>query len=92
MNARCIETRIEVEGNGSVDSWETLELVCRKVEDRAIRAMCTENPGHAADHQVLGPGDGGNCSTGLVVYYESLKRELKTKTIYGFRCDERLKN
>ena len=24
------------------------------------------------------------------VYYESLKRELKTKTIYGFRCDERL--
>ena len=26
-----------------------------------------------------------------VVYYESLKRELKTKTIYGFRCDESLK-
>ena len=26
-----------------------------------------------------------------VVYYESLKRELQTKTIYGFRCDERLK-
>ncbi len=26
-----------------------------------------------------------------VVYYESLKRELKTKTIYGCRCDERLK-
>ena len=26
-----------------------------------------------------------------VVYYESLKRELKTKTIYEFRCDERLK-
>ena len=26
-----------------------------------------------------------------VVYYESLKRELKTKPIYGFRCDERLK-
>ena len=25
-----------------------------------------------------------------LVYYESLKRELKTKTIYGFRCDERL--
>ena len=25
------------------------------------------------------------------VYYESLKRELKTKTIYGCRCDERLK-
>ena len=24
------------------------------------------------------------------VYYESLKRELKTKTIYEFRCDERL--
>ena len=27
----------------------------------------------------------------IVVYYESVKRELKTKTIYGFRCDERLK-
>ncbi len=27
----------------------------------------------------------------LVVYYESLKREIKTKTINGFRCDERLK-
>ena len=26
-----------------------------------------------------------------IVYYESLKRELKTKTIYGLRCDERLK-
>ena len=26
-----------------------------------------------------------------IVYYESLKRELKTKTIYGFRCDERAK-
>ena len=27
----------------------------------------------------------------LFVYYESLKRALKTKTIYGYRCDERLK-
>ena len=27
----------------------------------------------------------------IVVYYESLKRALKTKTIYGYRCDERLK-
>ncbi len=26
-----------------------------------------------------------------LVYYESLKRALKTKTIYGYRCDERLK-
>ena len=26
-----------------------------------------------------------------VVYYESLKRELKTKPIYEFRCDEKLK-
>ena len=25
-----------------------------------------------------------------VVYYESLKRELKTKPIYEFRCNERL--
>jgi hypothetical protein len=27
----------------------------------------------------------------LVVYYESRKRELKTKPIYECRCDERLK-
>ena len=26
-----------------------------------------------------------------MVYYEPLKRELKTKSIYGYRCDERLK-
>ena len=25
------------------------------------------------------------------VYYESLKRELKTNPVYKFRCDERLK-
>ena len=27
----------------------------------------------------------------IVVYYETLKRVLKTKTIYGYLCDERLK-
>jgi hypothetical protein len=27
----------------------------------------------------------------IVVYYESLKRELQTRTTYGYRCDERLK-
>ena len=27
----------------------------------------------------------------IIVYYESLKRAVKTKTIYGYRCDERLK-
>ena len=27
----------------------------------------------------------------LVVYHESIKRELKTKPIYECRCDERLK-
>ena len=27
----------------------------------------------------------------LVVYYESLKRDLKTRPIYECRCDERLK-
>ena len=26
----------------------------------------------------------------MFVYYESLKRELKTKPIYEFRCDETL--
>ena len=28
---------------------------------------------------------------GYVVYYESIKRELKTKLTYECRCDERLK-
>jgi hypothetical protein len=27
----------------------------------------------------------------IVVYYESIKQELKTKPIYECRCDERLK-
>ena len=27
----------------------------------------------------------------IVVYYESIKRELKTKLIYECQCDERLK-
>jgi hypothetical protein len=27
-----------------------------------------------------------------VVYYESIKRELKRRLIYEYRCDERLKN
>ena len=28
---------------------------------------------------------------GIMVYYESINRELKTKLIYECRCDERLK-
>ena len=32
----------------------------------------------------------GHSACAAVVYYESLKRELKTKKIYGYRCDERL--
>ena len=27
----------------------------------------------------------------MVVYYESIKRELKTRPMYEYRCDERLK-
>ncbi len=65
VNARFLETRIEVEGNGSVDSWGAFQLVCRRVHDRAIHVMRTENPGHVVDHQEMGPGDGGNCITGL---------------------------
>ena len=29
---------------------------------------------------------------GGLVYYESRKRKLKTRLIYEYRCDERLKN
>ena len=32
-----------------------------------------------------------NTNQKLVVYYESIKRELKIKPIYECRCDERLK-
>ena len=40
--------------------------------------------------------DGGGLSERLVrdtsgIYYESMKRELKTRPIYDCRCDERLK-
>jgi hypothetical protein len=31
------------------------------------------------------------CSKKLVVYYESMKRKLKTKPIYECRCNGRLK-
>ena len=37
-------------------------------------------------------GDGVGVDLVFVVYYESIKRELKTKTVYGCRCDERIKN
>jgi hypothetical protein len=29
VNERCLETRVEIEGNGSDDFWETLELDCK---------------------------------------------------------------
>ena len=44
VNARCLETRIEIEGNGSDDSWEALELGCRKVQDRANHASILRIP------------------------------------------------
>jgi hypothetical protein len=34
----------------------------------------------------------GGAQTFLVFYYESRKRDLKTRLIYEDRCDERLKN
>jgi hypothetical protein len=40
----------------------------------------------------LDPTGKGACQMKKVVYYESRKRELKTKLIYENRCDERLKN
>ena len=42
-------------------------------------------------HYLTPPGPPGGDVYVFVVYYESLKRALKTKTIYGYRCDERLK-
>ena len=48
------------------ESWEVLELGCRKVYDRKNRMIHTENPVHEEDTvQELGSGDGENCSSGL---------------------------
>jgi hypothetical protein len=33
----------------------------------------------------------GSNSNFIVVYYESIKRELKRRLVYEYRCDERLK-
>ncbi len=54
------ETRIEIEGNGSDDSWEAWNLGYRTVQYRANHVIYTENPGHEEGHQELGPGDGEN--------------------------------
>ena len=37
-------------------------------------------------------GVGAGVTPTKVVYYESIKRDLKTKPIYECRCDERLKS
>ncbi len=64
VNDRCLLTRIEIEGNGSDASWESLELGYRRVQDRVNHSIHTENPCHEEDHQELGPGDGEHCSAG----------------------------
>ncbi len=46
VNARCLETSVEIEGNGSDDSLKSLELGCRKVQDRANHAMHTRSLVH----------------------------------------------
>ncbi len=51
------------------------ELEHLKIETRLIDEMFTSEMGEYVF---------------FVVYYESLKRELKTKKIDGYRCDERL--
>ena len=61
--------------------------------------MRTENPGHAADHQELGPEDGENCSTGLhplpfctryfqrvIFFFLNSKRELEKSERMGKRA------
>ena len=41
--------------------------------------------------EVKGVGVLKDESEEIVVYYESIKRELKTRPIYECRCDERIK-
>ncbi len=36
-------------------------------------------------------GDRTECGVDYIVYYESIKRELKTRPLNECRCDERLK-
>ena len=68
---------------GSLGTW------IQEGEDRTNQEMYTENPGHETDHQELEPVygekslDPHHYSAGpIVVYYESMKRELKTRPIY----------
>jgi hypothetical protein len=42
--------------------------------------------------QTLGCWSWSGCYFEFLFYYESRKRELKTRLIYEDRCDERLKN
>jgi hypothetical protein len=36
-------------------------------------------------------GDLGNLSVILIYYYETIKREIKRRLVYEYRCDEKLK-
>ena len=62
----------------NLSAHESEECGCE--ESVGLYAVCMRERGGGR----WGPDD-------FVVYYESLKRALKTKTIYGYRCDERLK-
>ena len=59
-----------------------LDESCWAVEDRIWPE------GHCGCH---GAGLTGGRTMSIVVYYESMKREVKTRPIYECRCDERLK-
>ena len=45
----------------------------------------------ARQNKLETPRDKDEVNKREIVYYEPLKRALKTTSIYGYRCDERLK-
>ena len=55
-----------------------MELGCRKMQDRANHAVHTENPGHEADHQEVGPGMDRIASQGLQLSIFSGEKRKKT--------------
>ena len=75
-------------------SFRSQQHIVATVEDSVLRTEMTglesqeEDVKPKAEDGVDGWGVSG---WDIVVYYESLKRDLKTKTIYGLRRDERLK-
>ncbi len=56
----------------------------KEIIDKILREFIDKFPHQVEDRKRIILGI-------IIVYYESIKRELKTRPIYECRCDERLK-